>query len=134
MKGSIIAWCLGAMISPGLVESDDPGTRDGFVQTLAALALPDIRDRWLPTEENTWSRVTKAHMLDLLGQLGMADAARQMKTAKKTTLAGYMTRLFAAPPSRLTPEQLTAINGWAPDGMHTVTPDEEAADDKVLAA
>ncbi|MEZ5933239.1 MAG: hypothetical protein R3F54_15060 [Alphaproteobacteria bacterium] len=42
-------------------------------------------------------------MLDLLTQLGMADATRQMKTAKKTTLAGYMTRLFAAPPSSSRP-------------------------------
>ena len=134
MKGSIIAWCLGAMISPGLVEGDNPGPHDSFVQTLAALALPNIRDRWLPTEANTWSRVTKAHMLDLLTQLGMGDAARQMETAKRTTLAGYMTRLFAAPPSRLTPEQLADINGWAPDGMQTVTPDEAAADDGALAA
>jgi hypothetical protein len=134
MKGKAIAWCLGATISPGLVEGDDAGARDGFVQTLAALALPDIRSRWMPTEANYWSRVTKAHMLDLLGQLGMGDAARQMKTAKKTTLAGYMTRLFAAPPSRLTPEQRAAVRVWAPDGMHTVTPDEEAADDEVLAA
>ncbi len=133
MKGSIIAWCLGAIISPGLVESDDAGARDGFVQTLAALALSDIRDRWLPTEANYWSRVTKAHMLDLLTQLGMGDAARQMKTAKKTTLAGYMTRLFAAPSSRLTPEQLAAIKGWAPDGMQTTVPDE-AADGEALAA
>ncbi|MDH3659778.1 MAG: hypothetical protein OEU92_07080 [Alphaproteobacteria bacterium] len=100
---------------------------------LAALALPDIRDRWLPSEANTWSRVTKAHMLDLLGQLGMGDAARQMKTAKKTTLAGYMMRLFAAPPSRLTPEQLAAVRAWAPDGMKTVAPDE-AADEEALAA
>lgn len=57
-----------------------------------------------------------------------------MKTAKKTTLAGYMTRLFAAPPLRLTPERQAAIRAWAPDGMHTVTLDEEATDEEALAA
>ena len=99
------------MISPSLVEGDNPGPHDSFVQTLAALALPDIRDRWLPTEANYLVAGDQgAHARSSYGQLGMGDAARQMKTAKKATLAGYMTRLFAAPPSRLTPEQLAAVH------------------------
>ena len=122
MKGKIAAWCLGALISPGLVDGSKLDNVDTFAQTLAAMALPDIRTRWLPTETNYWSRVTKGHMLDLLRQFGMDDAVQEMQSAKKTTLADYMARLFASPFVTLTPEQQTAVRVWAPDGMHSAGP------------
>lgn len=105
MKGRIAAWCLGTLVSPGVVDGSEHRGRDSFVQTLAAIALPDIRTRWLPTEANYWSRVTKGHMLDLLRKFGMSDAADDMRSAKKTTLSAHMSRLFATPFKTLAPDQ-----------------------------
>jgi len=135
MKGRIAAWCLGTLIAPGLADGTERHGRDGFVQTVAAFALPDIRTRWLPTEANYWSRVTKGHMLDLLRAFGMDDAAEDMRSAKKTTLAAYMGRLFGAPFKTLTPDQDAAVRVWAPDGMHTgMPPSEETDGEDALAA
>ena len=135
MKGRIAAWCLGTLIAPGLVDGAERHGRDGFVQTVAAIALPDIRTRWLPTEANYWLRVTKGHMLNLLRAFGMNDAADDMRSAKKTTLAAYMGRLFAAPFKTLTPDQNAAVRVWAPDGMHTgMPPSEETDGEDALAA
>jgi len=135
MKGRIAAWCLGALISPGLVDGTERHGHDSFVQTLAAMALPDIRTRWLPTEANYWSRVTKGHMLDLLREFDMSEAADNMRSAKKTTLAAYMSRLFATSFTTLTPDQDAAVQAWAPDGMHTAEPASEESDSEdALAA
>jgi ParB family chromosome partitioning protein len=135
MKGRIAAWCLGASISPALVDGSEGHGHDSFVQTLAAMALPDIRTRWLPTEANYWSRVTKGHMLDLLREFGMSDAADDKRSAKKTTLAAYISRLFATPFKTLTPDQDAAVRVWAPNGMHTVAPPSEDTDgEDALAA
>ncbi len=135
MKSDVAAWCLGALISPGLTREAQLSGHDSFVQTLAALALPDIRARWMPTEADYWSRVTKGHMLDLLHQFGMDGAVQEMQSARKTTLADYMERLFANPFVTLTAEQDAAVRAWAPNGMTTnklVT--EEAVDEDDIAA
>ncbi len=128
MKGRIAAWCLGALISSSMVDGSDCHARDSFIQILAAIALPDIRTRWVPAEANYWSRVTKGHMLDLLREFGMSNAIDDMRSAKKTTLATYMSRLFAAPFTTLTPDQDAAVRVWAPDSMHTVEPASEETD------
>lgn len=135
MKGKIAAWCLGALISPSLIDESLLRSSDSFVQTLAAIALPDIRTRWLPTSPNYWSRVTKGHMLDLLHQFGMDDSVQEMQSAKKTTLADYVERLFASPFVTLTPEQDAAVRAWAPDGMHTaaLAPEESVVGDTIAA-
>ena len=120
MKSKIVAWCLGALISPDVVGGSQGSGHESFVETLAAEALPDIRECWTPTEANYWSRVTKGHMLDLLHQFGMDDAVQEMQSAKKTTLANYMERLFANPFVTLTVEQDAAVRAWAPNGMATI--------------
>ena len=134
MKKSLAAWCMGMIVSPRLVEEEQ--ARSGFVQTLAAEALPDIRTAWRPTAANYWSRVTKAHMLDVLRSFGMEAEAREQASARKTTIADYMEKLFARPFATLAPEQHAAIAAWAPEGMATsdALPDEEDIAAETVAA
>ena len=134
MKSSLAAWCMGMIVSPRLVE--DEQARSDFVQTLAAEALPDIRTAWRPTAANYWSRVTKAHMLNVLRSFGMEAEAREQQSARKTTIADYMEKLFARPFATLAPEQHAAIAAWAPEGMATtdVLPDEEDIPVEAVAA
>lgn len=122
-KGKIAAWCLGAVLVPNLASSDD----DSFVQAVAAMALPDVRDRWTPRFANVWDRVRKPYMLHVLEQIGLGDDAAAMSTARKGALAKHMETLFARPFKTLTKAQRAAVEAWTPEGMATVQP---AADDE----
>ncbi len=83
----------------------------------------DIRKHWTPTAENFFSRVSAAHLVDLLCAFLECDARDERVAAfaklKKAEKAAKMEKLLSDPTTQklmgLTPDQKTKLDTWVPD-------------------
>ena len=126
-KAAILAVAVAASVEPARAGRDP--ARESFGDALAAEAVPDPRAVWRPTAANYWSRVSRAHMLGLLKRLRLEAEAEDQASARKSTLADFMEKLFAAPFATLSPAQRAAVEAWAPAVMGPATPVLEVAID-----
>jgi len=127
MKARILANCVAGLVVPTLASQNHD--REPFMDAVAAEAVPDIRAVWRPTAANYWSRVSRGHMLALLGSFRLVAEAEEQRNVKKATLAAYMESLFALPFATLTEEQREAVESWTPPGMDSHAGDREGEDD-----
>ncbi|MEL7181618.1 MAG: ParB/RepB/Spo0J family partition protein, partial [Pseudomonadota bacterium] len=94
-----------------------------FFGLIAEEAAADIRMRWTPTAENFFSRVSAAHLVDLLCEFLDCDARDERVTGfaklKKAEKAEKMEKLVHDPTTQklmgLTPKQKAKLDRWVPD-------------------
>lgn len=124
-KAKLVAFAMAQTIKPSFAR-DDPAT--GLMAAVEAEALPDIRALWTPNAA-FFNRLKKAQLLAILSKdLGLAQEAAGLGTAKKAEIVAFLGELFGKPFATLTDTQRAAIAAWCPPGMQT--PEAKAATSK----
>jgi len=115
-KAALFAWCVAQCLKPQLAS--DSGADPGLEQAGARLRI-DAAAHWRPTADNYWSRVTKAHALEVGGEI-LGDRWRRDHLAdKKPALAKALEAAFAGDATALGFDAATARRAaaWLPSGM-----------------
>ena len=115
-KAALFAWCVAQCLKPQLAS--DSGADPALEQVGARLRI-DAAGHWRPTADNYWSRVTKAHALEVGGEI-LGDRWRRDHLAdKKPALAKALEAAFAGDATALGFDAATARRAaaWLPSGM-----------------
>jgi len=130
VKLRLLAYCTAMTLKVGLPSDTTKAQR--LADHVGAILDVDVAAYWRPTEQRYFSRVKKAHLLEVLDGVGFSKLARQMASGKKDPIVKGVAAIFdptTRPGDVVSEEQATALDTWLPPGMaFAPAPDTAVAD------
>lgn len=128
-KQRLFAWCIAATLEPQLAIEDKA---DPAIEAAGERLEIPFADCWRPTAANYWSRVKKAHGLEIAAAVLGPRWARDHADDKKPTLAAALEKAFDPATSAtcigLDQAVRDAAAAWMPPGMICAVPEQAAGE------
>lgn len=118
VKLRLLAYCTAMTLKVGLPSETTKAQR--LVDHVGAILGVDVATYWRPTEQRYFTRVKKAHLLEVLDAVGFSKLARQMASGKKDPIVKGVAAIFdpaTRPVDVVSEEQTAALDTWLPPGM-----------------
>ena len=96
---------------------------------IASLLEVDVPGQWRPTEENYWSRISRAHIFDAFDLVGGEELRHRYDGSKKGILAQTADGIFSGNSVSIEPEIAQRAVTWVPEIMLFDKPNSDSDDD-----